>query len=35
MNRGPTVHDGWFTDPATRMIHPEEDRPAQSRIIAA
>lgn len=25
----------WFTDPETRLIHPEEDRPSQSRDLVA
>ncbi|MEU4422204.1 helix-turn-helix transcriptional regulator [Actinoplanes sp. NPDC024001] len=28
-------HYRWFTDPATRLIHPAADRPEQSRIIVA
>jgi transcriptional regulator with XRE-family HTH domain len=30
-----SLHYRWFTDPATRLIHPEEERPAQRRIIVA
>ncbi|MER7002866.1 helix-turn-helix transcriptional regulator [Dactylosporangium sp. NPDC000555] len=30
-----SMHYRWFTDPATRLIHPEEDRAAQSRVIVA
>jgi transcriptional regulator with XRE-family HTH domain len=30
-----SLHYRWFTDPATRMIHPAEDRAAQSRLIVA
>lgn len=28
-------HYRWFTDPATRLIHPAEDRAEESRVIAA
>ncbi|GIF71815.1 helix-turn-helix transcriptional regulator [Asanoa siamensis] len=28
-------HYRWFTDPATRLIHPVEDRPEQTRLIVA
>ncbi|MEU3184381.1 helix-turn-helix transcriptional regulator [Streptomyces sp. NPDC006923] len=30
-----SMHYRWFTDPATRLIYPEEDHPAHSRLIAA
>ncbi|GIJ06793.1 helix-turn-helix transcriptional regulator [Micromonospora andamanensis] len=30
-----SLHYRWFTDPDSRRIHPEQDHPTQSRIIAA
>ncbi|MCM0676182.1 helix-turn-helix transcriptional regulator [Micromonospora phytophila] len=30
-----SLHYRWFTDPAARLIHPPEDRPTHSRLIAA
>jgi transcriptional regulator with XRE-family HTH domain len=30
-----SMHYRWFTDPATRLIYPEEDRREQSRVIVA
>ena len=30
-----SLHYRWFTDPATRMIYPEEERPRQSRLLVA
>ncbi|AGZ41703.1 helix-turn-helix transcriptional regulator [Actinoplanes friuliensis] len=30
-----SLHYRWFTDPDTRLLHPEEDRDTQSRTIAA
>ncbi|WBB67888.1 helix-turn-helix transcriptional regulator [Micromonospora sp. WMMD812] len=30
-----SVHYRWFTDPQARRLHPEEDHPTQSRLIAA
>jgi transcriptional regulator with XRE-family HTH domain len=30
-----SLHYRWFTDPATRLIYPEDDHPAHSRLIAA
>ncbi|MEE6261579.1 MmyB family transcriptional regulator [Plantactinospora sonchi] len=30
-----SLHYRWFTDPATRLRHPAEDRAAHSRLIAA
>jgi transcriptional regulator with XRE-family HTH domain len=30
-----SLHYRWFTDPRSRLIHPEADRPEQSRIMAA
>jgi transcriptional regulator with XRE-family HTH domain len=30
-----SLHYRWFTDPAARLIHPEQDHPAQDRLIAA
>jgi transcriptional regulator with XRE-family HTH domain len=30
-----TAHYRWFTDPAARLVHPESDHAAQSRLMAA
>jgi hypothetical protein len=30
-----SLHYRWFTDPGARLIHPEEDRDGQSRLIVA
>jgi transcriptional regulator with XRE-family HTH domain len=30
-----SLHYRWFTDPASRLIYPEEDHPIHSRLIAA
>ncbi|MFC7533904.1 helix-turn-helix transcriptional regulator [Actinoplanes sp. GCM10030250] len=30
-----SLHHRWFTEPATRLIHPEQDRAEQSRVIVA
>ncbi|MEV6860533.1 helix-turn-helix transcriptional regulator [Streptosporangium subroseum] len=30
-----SLHYRWFTDPATRLIYPEDDYPAHSRLITA
>jgi transcriptional regulator with XRE-family HTH domain len=30
-----SMHYRWFTDPATRLIHPEEEREEQGRLIVA
>ncbi|SNS89841.1 Helix-turn-helix domain-containing protein [Streptosporangium subroseum] len=30
-----SLHYRWFTDPATRLIYPEDDHPAHSRLITA
>ncbi|MDH2426081.1 helix-turn-helix transcriptional regulator [Sphaerisporangium sp. TRM90804] len=30
-----SAHYRWFTDPAARLIHPEEDHPTHTRLIAA
>ncbi|MFI7455741.1 helix-turn-helix transcriptional regulator [Nonomuraea sp. NPDC049714] len=32
---GRSAHYRWFTDPAARSIHPEDDHPTHSRLIAA
>ncbi|MDX3853152.1 helix-turn-helix transcriptional regulator [Streptomyces sp. AK02-01A] len=33
--RARSLHYRWFTDPASRLIHPESDRAAQSRLLVA
>jgi hypothetical protein len=30
-----SLHYRWFTDPASRLIYPEDDHPTHSRLIAA
>ncbi|MFF2522955.1 helix-turn-helix transcriptional regulator [Streptomyces liangshanensis] len=30
-----SLHYRWFTDPATRRIHPEDDHPAHSRLLVS
>ncbi|MEW2044338.1 hypothetical protein [Streptomyces sp. NPDC005476] len=30
-----SAHHRWFTDPASRLVHPESDHAAQSRLMAA
>ncbi|WP_406044165.1 transcriptional regulator [Micromonospora sp. NBC_00898] len=30
-----SLHHRWFTDPEARLLHPAEDHPTQSRLIAA
>lgn len=33
--RDRSLHYRWFTDPAARLIHPEDDHPEQSRLLVA
>ncbi|MEU3188565.1 helix-turn-helix transcriptional regulator [Streptomyces sp. NPDC006923] len=33
--RARSLHYRWFTDPASRLIHPESDRAVQSRLLVA
>ncbi|AWS48089.1 helix-turn-helix transcriptional regulator [Streptosporangium sp. 'caverna'] len=37
LHTGParSLHYRWFTDPATRLIYPEDDHPTHSRLITA